>query len=43
VRTQSVNGEQAKRKENAPAQIRHIEHIANGGKKLFHIDLLSAA
>ena len=36
MRAQAIDGQQAKRKENAPAQVRHIEHIANGGKKLFH-------
>jgi hypothetical protein len=42
VRTQPVNGKHPERKQNAPAQIRHIEHIANRREKLFH-EFLSRA
>jgi hypothetical protein len=32
----AIDGEHAKRKQNAPAKVRHIEHITNSGKKLIH-------
>jgi hypothetical protein len=42
VCTEAIDGEHAKRKQNAPAKIRHIEHIANRREKLFH-EFLSRA
>ena len=36
MRAQAVDRQQAQREQNPPAQIRHIEHVANGGEKLFH-------
>ena len=35
-RAQAIDGQKPERKQNAPAQIRHIEHIANSRKKLIH-------
>jgi hypothetical protein len=36
VCAEAIDSEHAKRKQNAPAEIRHIEHITNSGKKLIH-------
>jgi hypothetical protein len=36
VSAKTINGQDAERKQNAPAKIRHIKHIANCGKKLIH-------
>ena len=33
---EAIDDKQAERKENALTQVRHIEHVANGGEKLFH-------
>src|SRR5262249_40372173 len=36
VRAQTVNRQHAQRKKDAPAQVRHIEHIAYGCQEFFH-------
>ena len=36
MRAQAIDSQQPQCEENPLAQIRHIEHVANSGEKLFH-------